>query len=71
MQFLFHRRRGQKNIGELLLHHACSVLCLGLCAHTGKLLGFASVALLVEVNSVFLHVRQLCLMSGMTKARHV
>ncbi|GAA6219841.1 TLC domain-containing protein 2-like [Lates japonicus] len=49
---------------ELLLHHSVVVSCFGLAVTTRLYLGFAVMSLLVEVNSIFLHVRQLLLLSG-------
>ncbi|KAJ8377568.1 hypothetical protein AAFF_G00255860 [Aldrovandia affinis] len=44
---------------ELLFHHAVVIACFGLAALTRLSLGASpAVALLVEVNSVFLHLRQ-------------
>ncbi|XP_040005517.1 TLC domain-containing protein 2-like [Xiphias gladius] len=49
---------------ELLLHHSMVISCFGLAVTTRFYLGFAVVSLLVEINSVFLHIRQLLLLSG-------
>lgn len=40
------------------------VSCFGLAVTSRLYLGFAVVSLLVEINSVFLHIRQLLLLSG-------
>ena len=66
--YLYNQRNGQKNTYELLIHHACAIACFGVSSHTRALLPFASLALVVEINSVFLHVRQLFIMAG--KPRH-
>lgn len=43
------------------------VTCFGLSVLSGRYVGFAVVALLVELNSVFLHLRQLLRMANMAK----
>ncbi|KAM8835567.1 TLC domain-containing protein 2-like isoform 1-T10 [Synchiropus picturatus] len=49
---------------DLLLHHTVVVLCFGLALLRRLYLGFALVSLLVEINSIFLHVRELLLLSA-------
>lgn len=44
---------------ELLFHHTVVITCFGLSVLSSRYVGFAVVALLVEVNSVFLHLRQM------------
>ncbi|KAG7516047.1 TLC domain-containing protein 2-like [Solea senegalensis] len=53
-----------KQSWELLLHHTVVISCFGLAVINRLYLGFALVSLLVELNSVFLHIRQLLLLSG-------
>ncbi|KAK7791062.1 hypothetical protein R5R35_007153 [Gryllus longicercus] len=53
---LGHRKRSSY---ELMVHHILVILCFGLAISTRSLLGFCIFGLLVEVNSVFLHARQL------------
>ena len=43
------------------------LLCFGLSIVTRHYLGYGLVALLVEVNSVFLHIRQMLLIQGVSK----
>ncbi|XP_035241231.1 TLC domain-containing protein 2-like [Anguilla anguilla] len=52
---------------ELLFHHVVVVTCLGIAVLSGQYVGFAAVALLVEINSVFLHLRQVLLMAGLRR----
>lgn len=52
---------------ELIFHHCMIVLCFGIAVVTQRYEGYALVALLVELNSVFLHLRQLLQFSGFTK----
>lgn len=66
--FLYNQKNSQKNTYELLLHHCCAIACFGVSSHTRTLLPFASLALVVEINSVFLHIRQLFILLG--KPRH-
>jgi len=62
---LYHRKRSSY---ELMIHHFCVILCFGLAELTRLYVGFAVVALLVEVNSVFLHTRQLLIIQGFSRA---
>lgn len=48
---------------EILLHHVVVITCFGLVVLSGLYVAFAVIALLVEVNSIFLHGRQLFRMS--------
>lgn len=50
---------------ELLFHHVVVITCFGLSVVTCRYVGFAVVALLVEINSVFLHFRQMLRMAGL------
>ncbi|KAM4566062.1 TLC domain-containing protein 2 [Odontesthes bonariensis] len=50
---------------ELLFHHIVVITCFGLSVLSCRYVGFAVVALLVEVNSVFLHLRQNLRMANM------
>ncbi|KAI1902863.1 hypothetical protein AGOR_G00020660 [Albula goreensis] len=52
---------------ELLFHHAVVISCFGLSVVTRRYVGFAVVALLVEINSIFLHLRQMLRMAGGAK----
>ncbi|XP_061575284.1 TLC domain-containing protein 2 [Cololabis saira] len=50
---------------ELLFHHIVVITCFGLSVMSCRYVGFAVVALLVEINSVFLHLRQNLRMANM------
>nr|XP_057936347.1 TLC domain-containing protein 2 [Doryrhamphus excisus] len=50
---------------ELGLHHVVVITCFGLSVVTHRYIGFAVVALLVEINSVFLHLRQILRMANL------
>ncbi|KAF7219008.1 TLC domain-containing protein 2 [Nothobranchius furzeri] len=50
---------------ELLFHHIVVITCFGLSVLSSCYVGFAVVALLVEINSVFLHLRQNLRMANM------
>ncbi|KAL7400414.1 hypothetical protein ABVT39_011996 [Epinephelus coioides] len=52
---------------ELLFHHIVVITCFGLSVLSYRYVGFAVVALLVEINSVFLHFRQMLRMASNTK----
>lgn len=58
---LNHRKRSSY---ELMIHHFFVVLCFGLSMLTRLYIGYSVVALLVEVNSIFLHTRQLMIIQG-------
>ncbi|XP_029956192.1 TLC domain-containing protein 2-like [Salarias fasciatus] len=51
---------------EVLLHHSMVISCFGFALRSGVCVGFAVASLLVEIHSVFLHIRQLLLLSGRT-----
>ncbi|XP_053187044.1 TLC domain-containing protein 2-like [Scomber japonicus] len=53
-----------KRSWEVLFHHSVVLSCFSLAVTSRRYLGFAVVSLLVEINSVFLHIRQLLLLSG-------
>ncbi|XP_029923068.1 TLC domain-containing protein 2 [Myripristis murdjan] len=50
---------------ELLFHHIVVITCFGLSVLSCRYVGFAVVALLVEINSVFLHLRQVLRMASL------
>ncbi|XP_025029683.1 TLC domain-containing protein 2 [Python bivittatus] len=50
---------------ELLFHHFVVIVCFGFAFLIRRFVGFAMVALLVEINSVFLHLRTILLMAGL------
>lgn len=52
---------------ELLIHHSISVVAFSLTILSHKLYAYAGVALLMEVNSVFLHIRVVINMHGCRK----
>lgn len=60
-----HRKRSSY---ELMVHHVCVILCFGLAVCSAMFVGYAVVALFVEVNSIFLHTRQLLIIRGTNKA---
>ncbi|XP_018429312.1 PREDICTED: TLC domain-containing protein 2 [Nanorana parkeri] len=52
---------------ELLFHHTVVITCFGISVLLHRYIGFAVVALLVEINSIFLHLRQILLMANQLK----
>ncbi|XP_069801599.1 TLC domain-containing protein 2 [Dendropsophus ebraccatus] len=52
---------------ELLFHHTVVITCFGISVLLQRYIGFAVVALLVEINSIFLHLRQILLMANLAK----
>lgn len=61
---LWHRKRSSY---ELMVHHTCVISCFGLAVWSTMFVGYAVVALFVEVNSIFLHIRQLLNLTGVSK----
>lgn len=61
-----HQRR--PSTYELLIHHILVIICFALAVITKYYQGYALVALLVEVNSIFLHIRQLFIIQGWQKS---
>ncbi|KAG7166020.1 TLC domain-containing protein 2-like [Homarus americanus] len=61
---LCHRKRSSY---ELMVHHVCVICCFGLAVWGAMFVGYAVVALFVEVNSVFLHIRQIYIITGASK----
>ncbi|XP_054482362.1 TLC domain-containing protein 2-like [Anoplopoma fimbria] len=57
-----------KRSWEVLLHHSAVLSCFSMSVTSRLYVGYSTVSLLVEINSVFLHIRQLLLMSGWTNA---
>nr|CAD7577804.1 unnamed protein product [Timema californicum] len=60
-----HRKRSSY---ELMVHHVVVIICFGLSVMTRYYLGYGLMALLVEVNSIFLHIRQLMLIQSLRKS---
>ncbi|XP_060565612.1 TLC domain-containing protein 2-like [Ruditapes philippinarum] len=52
---------------ELLLHHVVIISCFGLAILTKLYVGYAVLALVVELNSIFLHTRQLLQCLGFSR----
>ncbi|XP_040277748.1 TLC domain-containing protein 2 [Bufo bufo] len=52
---------------ELLFHHTVVITCFGISVLLHRYVGFSVVALLVEINSIFLHLRQILLMANLVK----
>ncbi|XP_075052810.1 TLC domain-containing protein 2 [Mixophyes fleayi] len=52
---------------ELLFHHIVVITCFGISMLLHRYVGFSVVALLVEINSIFLHLRQILLMTNLLK----
>ena len=53
--FLYHKKRSTY---ELLLHHFMVILCYTIAVSTLSYVSYAALSLVVEINSVFLHARQ-------------
>jgi len=57
---IYHRKRSTY---ELLLHHFCVTFCYGLAVTSHKYIAYGALSLIVEINSVFLHARQLFILT--------
>jgi len=44
---------------QLLGHHFCVIVCFAISLYTRKYIGCASICMVLELNSIFLHIRQL------------
>jgi len=62
---IYHRKRSTY---ELLLHHFMVITCLGIAVSTRQYVAYGGLSLMVEVNSVFLHTRQLFIITGEPKS---
>jgi len=62
---IYHRKRSTY---ELLVHHFMVITCLGIAVSTRQYVAYGGLSLMVEVNSVFLHTRQLFIITGEPKS---
>ena len=53
---MYHRKRSTY---ELLVHHFLVILCFSLAVTSRQYVAYGTLSLIVEINSVFLHTRQL------------
>ena len=60
--YTWHKRSTK----EMLVHHLTVVTCFGIAAVNKTYVAYAAISLVVEVNSVFLHGRQLLKFAGKT-----
>lgn len=56
---------------DMLLHHFMVILCFAISIITERHMGFTLMALSLEVNSVFLHLRQLMILQGWSKSSNI
>lgn len=62
---LYHRK---KSTYELLIHHFLVILCFGIAATTKQFVAYGALSLMIEINSVFLHTRQLFIITNEPKS---
>jgi len=62
---IFHRK---KSTWELLVHHFFVILCFSIGVFSSQYVAYAGLSLMAEVNSVFLHSRQLFIICGESKS---
>ncbi|CAF0941555.1 unnamed protein product [Rotaria sp. Silwood1] len=52
---------------EILLHHITIIGCFGISLYLGRYIGYCVISLFIEINSIFLHLRQLFLLFNKSK----
>ncbi|VDP05412.1 unnamed protein product [Heligmosomoides polygyrus] len=55
------------NSKEYIVHHSLVLTAFSIILFTGKLFGFAMIALFVEVQTIFLHLRTMVRLTGYSK----
>ena len=65
---IYHRKGSTY---ELLVHHSMVILCFGIAVSTRTYVAYAALSLVVEINSIFLHARQLLMIGGVAKSSRV
>ena len=60
-------KRSLKSSWEILIHHTVVIFCFGVTVLKVRFVYFAIVALLCEINSIFLHARQLLNLANVSK----
>lgn len=66
--FLYHRKGSTY---ELLLHHVTVISCFSIATASKTYVAYAALSLVVEINSIFLHARQLLIFGGVSKSSKV
>ncbi|CAF1288041.1 unnamed protein product [Rotaria magnacalcarata] len=56
---------------EILLHHIIIIGCFGISLYLGRYIGYCVISLFIEINSIFLHLRQLFLFSNKSKCDQI
>lgn len=62
---IYHRKRSTY---ELLVHHFSVVFCYGLAVTSREFIAYGALSLIVEINSIFLHARQLFIITHEPKS---
>merc|ERR1719228_2187718 len=62
---LYHRKRSSY---ELLIHHFLVILCFSLAVVSRQYVAYGALSLMVEINSIFLHTRQLFIITHEPKS---
>ena len=62
---IYHRKRSTY---ELLIHHFLVVICFSIAVFSHQYVAYGALSLMVEINSVFLHARQLFIITGEPKS---
>jgi len=53
---------------QLLGHHFCVIVCFAISLYTRKYIGCASICMVLELNSIFLHIRQLMVITDVDRS---
>lgn len=51
---------------EIILHHTVTIICITVAICTRRFVGYCITGLIVEVNNIFLHIRQLFTLAGLS-----
>nr|XP_026691796.1 TLC domain-containing protein 2-like [Ciona intestinalis] len=60
------KRKKISSTWEIIIHHTVVIICFGIAVFSHQYVSYVIVALLCEINSVFLHARQLLNLSGVS-----
>ncbi|CAF2402414.1 unnamed protein product [Rotaria sp. Silwood2] len=63
---MLKKARGRQTY-EYLLHHIIIIGCFGISVYYGQYIGYSVLSLFLEINSIFLHLRQLLLLWNISR----
>ena len=68
LQVLYFVSSRKRSTYELLVHHTLVIICFSIAVVYHEYVAYAALSLMVEINSVFLHARQLFIIVGEPKS---